>query len=172
MSLSCAGLKTQIPMHSNSLGCFKIFALSSPVLYWFRIWHASRVWKRKTSEKRRFTLSSKYPDTTNTFSLFLDEFLETDLWPIYCSLTSLVTLRQLSSSGKKKQSSQLRRFCAGYFSAYSTGRYLLVIFKSDDTVEGRGFKFRYFAVSKNPPTTPSTSECLLSIGFSLLLLAP
>ena len=28
------------------------------------------------------------PDTTNTFSLFLDEFLQNDLRPIYCSLTA------------------------------------------------------------------------------------
>ena len=34
ISLSCAGFKTQIPMHSNSLGCPKIFPLSAPVLYW------------------------------------------------------------------------------------------------------------------------------------------
>ena len=42
----------------------------------------------KTSEKRWFTHSWKYADTTNTFSLFLDEFLETDLRPFYCSLTT------------------------------------------------------------------------------------
>ena len=34
ISLSCAGLKTHINMHSNSLGCPKIFLLSAPVLYW------------------------------------------------------------------------------------------------------------------------------------------
>ena len=48
----------------------------------YRIWHASRVWKRKTAR------SWKYPDTTNTFSLFLDDFLWIDLRPIYCSLTT------------------------------------------------------------------------------------
>ena len=41
----------------------------------------------KKSEKRWFTHSYKYPDTTNTFSLFLDEFLQRELWPIYCNLT-------------------------------------------------------------------------------------
>ena len=34
ISLSCDRLKTQIPMHSNSIGCPKIFPLSAPVLYW------------------------------------------------------------------------------------------------------------------------------------------
>ena len=41
----------------------------------YRIWHASRAWKRKTSEKRSFLHNQKYPDTIHTFSLFLDEFL-------------------------------------------------------------------------------------------------
>ena len=40
-------------MHTNSIGCPKIF---SPCLLQYctgyRIWHASRAWKRKTSEKR------------------------------------------------------------------------------------------------------------------------
>ena len=54
----------------------------------YRIWHAYRVWKRKTSEKRWFTRSWKYPNAATTFSLFLDEFLETDLRPINCSLTT------------------------------------------------------------------------------------
>ena len=43
------------------------------------------------SEKRAknvdFHTAKKYLDTSNTFSLFLDEFIETDLRPIYCSLT-------------------------------------------------------------------------------------
>ena len=34
ISRSCAGLKTQIPTHTNSIGCPKIFSLSAPVLYW------------------------------------------------------------------------------------------------------------------------------------------
>ena len=34
ISLSCAGLKTKTPMHTNSIGCRKIFSLSAPVLYW------------------------------------------------------------------------------------------------------------------------------------------
>ena len=53
----------------------------------YRIWHASQAWKRKTWEKRWFSHSWKYPDTSSTFSLFLDEFLEIDLRPIYCGLT-------------------------------------------------------------------------------------
>ena len=32
--------------------------------------------------------NERYRDTSNTFSLFLDDFLQHELWPIYCSLTS------------------------------------------------------------------------------------
>ena len=35
--LSCAGLKTQIPMHSNSLGCPKIFPLSASFCTGYRL---------------------------------------------------------------------------------------------------------------------------------------
>ena len=58
----------------------------------YRIWHASQVWKRKTSEKHRFAHSWKYPDTTNTFSLFVDEILQNDLRPIYCSVITCCVL--------------------------------------------------------------------------------
>ena len=44
------------------------------------------------SEKRaknvHFHTTKKYRDTIRTFSLFLDEFLYSDLRPIYCSLTT------------------------------------------------------------------------------------
>ena len=38
-----------------------------------------------------FHTAKKYSDTSNTLSLFLDQFLETDLRPIYCSLTTEAT---------------------------------------------------------------------------------
>ena len=75
-------------MHSSSIGCPIYFPCLLQFCIGYCIWHTARVWKRKTSEKRWFSHSKKYPDTTNTFSLFLDEFLETDLRPIYCSLTT------------------------------------------------------------------------------------
>ena len=65
-----------------------------------RIWHASRVWKRKTSEERAknvdFHTAKKCTCTTNTFSLFLNDFLETDLRPIYSSLTTWPENRPLT----------------------------------------------------------------------------
>ena len=39
-------------------------------------------------------------DTTNTFSLFLDEFSETDLRPIYCRLTTLQWLLTIVGAGE------------------------------------------------------------------------
>ena len=74
-------------MHSNSIGCPNIFPPFAPVLYWLSHLTCIWVWKLKTSEKCWFSQSWKYPDTSNTFSLFLDEFLEIGLRPIYCSLT-------------------------------------------------------------------------------------
>ena len=50
------------------------------------------------SEKRSFSHNYRYPDTIHTFSLFLDEFLEIDLRPIYCGLTA--TQKQSSWVGK------------------------------------------------------------------------
>ena len=41
----------------------------------YPIWHASWAWKRKTNEKCWFSHGLKYPDTSNTFSLFSDKFL-------------------------------------------------------------------------------------------------
>ena len=49
---------------------------------------ASDVHLEPESEKRSFSYNKKYPDTIHSFSLFLDEFLEIDRRPIYCSLTS------------------------------------------------------------------------------------
>ena len=81
------GSKRRYPWTQTASAVPKYFPCLLQFCTGYRIWHASRVWKRKTSEKHWFTHSWKYPDTTNTFSLFLVEFLETDLRPIYCSLT-------------------------------------------------------------------------------------
>ena len=48
ISLSCAGFKTQIPMHSNSLGCPKYFLVCSS----FALVIASDMHLESESEKR------------------------------------------------------------------------------------------------------------------------
>ena len=57
---------------------------------------ASDMHLESESEKRAKNVdlltAKKYPDTTNTFSLFLDEFLETGIRPTYCSLTTQTIL--------------------------------------------------------------------------------
>ncbi|KAL8623863.1 hypothetical protein ACOMHN_002191 [Nucella lapillus] len=62
-------------------------------------------------------------------------------------------------NGQSKKSSQLRRYCVGYFSIYSTGHHLLVVFKSDENYDAGGFRLRYVALLKDPPTrtTPLTT---------------
>ena len=50
----------------------------------YRIWHAARVWKRKTLISTQLKISTY----NRHFPLFLDEFLEADLRPIYCSRTA------------------------------------------------------------------------------------
>ena len=82
------GSKRRYPCTQTASAVPKYFPCLLQIRTGYRIWHASRVWKRKTSEKRWSTHSKKYPYATNAFSLFLDEFLEIDLRPIYCSLTS------------------------------------------------------------------------------------
>ena len=77
------GSKPRYPCTETASAVPKYFPCLLQFCTGYRIWHASRVWKRKTSEKRWFTHSKKYPDTIHAFSLFLDEFLETDLRPIY-----------------------------------------------------------------------------------------
>ena len=81
------GSKCRYPCTQTALAVPKSFPCLLQFCTGYRIWHASQVWKRKTSEKHWFTYSKKYADTTNIFSLFLDKFLETYLPPIYCSLT-------------------------------------------------------------------------------------
>ena len=54
ISLSCAGLKTQIPMHSNSIGCPKIFPPSALVLYWLSQLTCISSLKAKNEQKTLF----------------------------------------------------------------------------------------------------------------------
>ena len=51
ISLSCAGFKTQIPMHSNSNGCPKIVPLSAPVLHWLS--HPTWISSLKVKNERK-----------------------------------------------------------------------------------------------------------------------
>ena len=52
ISLLCAGLKTQIPMLSNSIGCKKKKKLNSPVYSSFVLVFASDMHLEPESEKR------------------------------------------------------------------------------------------------------------------------
>ena len=66
----------------------------SPVCTSFVLVIASDMHLESESEKRAknvdlHTAKNIHPYTLNTFSLFLDEFLETDLGPVYCSLTTI-----------------------------------------------------------------------------------
>jgi hypothetical protein len=61
-------------------------------------------------------------------------------------------------AGNSTQTTQVRRFCLGLYSIFSSGQNMLVIFKSDDNVEKKGFKFNYFTVPKYPPTYSTTTQ--------------
>ena len=71
-------------MHSNSIGCPKILPLSAPVLYWLSHLTCISSLKVKNGRKTLVFTQLKMSDTSNIFSLFLE-----DLWPIDCSLTCL-----------------------------------------------------------------------------------
>ena len=76
-------------MHSNSIGRPKIFPLSAPVLYWLS--HLTRISSLKVKNDRKtlvFDTAKNIQIQPTLFRYFLDEFLETDLRPIYCSLTA------------------------------------------------------------------------------------
>ena len=64
------GSKRRYPCSQTASAVPKYFPCLLQFCTGYRIWHASRVWRRKTSEKRK-----NFQDTTHTFSLFLDEFL-------------------------------------------------------------------------------------------------
>ena len=69
------GSKRRYPCTQTASAVPKYFPCLLQFCTGYHIRHASRAWKRKTSEKRSFSHNKKYPDTINTFSLFLDEFL-------------------------------------------------------------------------------------------------
>ena len=56
-SLSCDGLKTQIPMPTNSIGCPKIVSLSAPVLYWLS--HLTCISSMKAKNERKTFIFTK-----------------------------------------------------------------------------------------------------------------
>ena len=99
-------------MHSNSLGCPKIFPLPSPVLYWLSHLTCISSLKAKTERKTLIYTQLKDPDTTKTFSLFLDQFLETHLRPIYCSLTCVSDNTAARVSARNLRSKLSARQCA------------------------------------------------------------
>ena len=79
-------------MHSNSIGCPKMCSLSAPVLYWLS--HRTCISSLKAKNERKtliFTQLEISRYKQHFFSLFLDEFLETDLRPIYCSPTTVAS---------------------------------------------------------------------------------
>ena len=77
---------------THALKRYRLLQNISPVCSSFVLVIAPDIHLESESEKRAknvdFHTDKKYPDTTNTFSLFLDQFLETDLRPIDCSATS------------------------------------------------------------------------------------
>ena len=87
ISLSCAGLKTQIPMHSNSIGCPKIFPLSAPVLY---LSHLTRISSLSAKNERKTLIYkqlkiSRY--NQHFFAIFRPNLLN---WPLTSDLFNAV----------------------------------------------------------------------------------
>ena len=80
-------------MHSNSLGCPKILPLSASVLYWLSHLTCISSLKAKNERKTFIFTQLKISRYSQPFSLFLDEFLETDLRPVYFSLTCSLAIR-------------------------------------------------------------------------------
>ena len=64
------------------------FVCSSFVLVIASDMHLEPETEKRAKNVDFHTVEKKNMDTSNTFSLFWDEFLETDLRPIYCSLTT------------------------------------------------------------------------------------
>ena len=86
--------------HRLSQNVFPVCSSFVPVAI---TWHASRVWMRKTSEKRWFTHSQKYPDTTDAFFyiyrrlLIVTSDLFTGVWPPGKRLTDKLNGSSLSA---------------------------------------------------------------------------
>ena len=80
-------LKTQIPMHSNSIGCPKIFLCLLQFCTGYRIWHASRVSKRKTLIYTQLKISRYNQHFLTIFLPILVKMtsdLFTVVWPQRC----------------------------------------------------------------------------------------
>ena len=73
------GPKRRYPCTQTASAVRKCFPRLLQFCTVYRIWHASRAWKRKTSEKRWFAHSLNYPDTIHTFSLVFRLILKN--WP-------------------------------------------------------------------------------------------
>ena len=81
------GSKRRSPSTQTASAVPKYFPRLLQFCTGYCIWHASRVWKRKTSEEMLIFMELKISKFKQEFSLFSDEFLSVDLWPVYCSLT-------------------------------------------------------------------------------------
>ena len=87
------GSKRRYPCTQTASAVPKYFPCLLQFCTVYRIWHASRVWKRKKkSFPSLISTQLKISRYNQRFLcvLFLDEFLETDLRPIYRSLTGTV----------------------------------------------------------------------------------
>ena len=89
------GSKRRYPCTQIASAAPKYFPCLLQFCTGYRIWHASRAWKRKTSEKCSFSHNWKYSDTIHTFSLFLDKFLTS--WPLTYLLSDLFTSSNIFS---------------------------------------------------------------------------
>ena len=69
-------------------------SLSAPVLYWLSHLACISSLKAKNERKTLIFTQLKISSYKHTFSLFLDKSLETDLRPIYCSLTAVAFCRR------------------------------------------------------------------------------
>ena len=103
---SCAGHTTQIPMHSHSIGCPKIFPPSAPLLYWLS--HLTRILNLKAKKKKKngwktFILTqNKVRNKQHFFAIFRQilimwnlSYLVTVVWPhafLFLLALTLLTL--------------------------------------------------------------------------------
>ena len=88
-------------MHSNSLGCPKIFSPSAPVLYWLSHLSCISSLKAKNDRKTLIYTQQKISRYNQHFSLFLDQFLSNDLRPINFTViwAQMYTLHWQKTSG-------------------------------------------------------------------------
>ena len=88
---ACARLKIQIPMHSISLGCPKIVRHCDPISLLINTFGIHLELGCKSHEQIiHYRTAKNVPKTSDSFALFLDEFLSIHPEGISCSLTNAV----------------------------------------------------------------------------------